>query len=42
MSTTVSTYQVDSKYVPNYGFQCEGLLIAGSKVSKVKMYDSCI
>jgi hypothetical protein len=28
----LSTCQADSKYVPNYGFQCEGRLIAGSKV----------
>jgi hypothetical protein len=28
----VSTSQVDSKYVPNYGFQCKGRPIAGSKV----------
>jgi hypothetical protein len=28
----VSTCQADYEYVPNYGFQCEGRPIAGSKV----------
>jgi hypothetical protein len=28
----VSTSQADSKYVPNYGFQCKDRPIAGSKV----------